>query len=195
MSQKEIDKNIHNLEQKSLKRIVDDNNKYLLEKYYKLGPKYCKSENFKNFMILEMINFGNKDLIKFMISVLEKGPDECFEVEIPCLLNQEKQKSVTCKTEKEKILIQEEPEECNFSLEGVVANSDCTITLYEDDDVYGSINQDLSVSRNVGGDLSNPVEIVGNINNFFEYIGVNSEEGRLGFVFEENGRLQLGIAS
>lgn len=99
MAQKSFYKNICSLVDESLKSTINNSNDYLLDKYYRLGKGYCKTEQFHNSMILSMVNFNNSCLLNYMSDILKEGPDNCFKPNIPDNLGQRNQKAIHCPVE------------------------------------------------------------------------------------------------
>lgn len=72
---------IHNsrelLKEKSLKGTIDNANKFLLQKRFKVGKGYCEKDQFHNSMINDIMQVNTCELVNHICDVIENGPKEC----------------------------------------------------------------------------------------------------------------------
>ena len=73
-----IHKSVGNLSEKALKGTIDNANKFLLKKRFKLGKGYCEKNQFHNSMINEIMQINVCELVNHVNDVIENGPKECL---------------------------------------------------------------------------------------------------------------------
>ena len=68
---------------KALKETDLNANKLILQERFRLGNGYCKKEQEENYILTEINNFQNCELINYVNARIEEGPDDEFEITLP----------------------------------------------------------------------------------------------------------------
>lgn len=74
---------LESLSNDARRRIDINANNLILQERFRLGNGYCEEEQFDNDMIMEINNFKNCELINYVHGIIEEGPDEEFEIDLP----------------------------------------------------------------------------------------------------------------
>lgn len=67
-------KTIQGIQQEARNNTIKNSDKYMLERFYRLGDGYCRFEQGNNSFINEIIETNNCDLLNLINKVIEDGP-------------------------------------------------------------------------------------------------------------------------
>ena len=66
-----------NIIDSALRNTIDNANKFLLKKKFKLGDGYCEKNQFHNSIINDIMQVNTCELVNHICDVIENGPKEC----------------------------------------------------------------------------------------------------------------------
>jgi len=72
-----INNSIKNLTEKALENTINNANKFILKKRFKLGNNYCEKDQFHNSIINEISKLNNCNLINHINDIIENGIENC----------------------------------------------------------------------------------------------------------------------